>query len=187
MYYSVEKRNVMKRNDILRIIIAGICLALAYVLPFLTGNNYKLGSMLCLMHIPVLLCGFFCGWHWGLSVGAIAPLLRAFTLGAPALFPTAICMAFELATYGAVAGIMHKALPKKKPFIICSLATAMIFGRIVFGIVKYLCIGIKGSYAFNVFLTEAFVTALPGIIIQIVLIPVIVMVLDNKKVLNLND
>ena len=171
----------MKRNELLKMIIAGICLALAYVLPFLTGNNYKLGSMLCLMHIPVLLCGFFCGWHWGLSVGAIAPLLRTFTLGAPVLFPTAICMAFELAAYGAIAGAMHRVLPKKKIFILCSLATSMICGRIVFGIVKYFCIGINGSYAFSLFLTEAFVTALPGIIIQVILIPVIVISLDNKN------
>ena len=77
-------------------------LALAYVMPFLTGQIPQVGSMLCPMHIPVLLCGFFCGAPWGLAVGFVAPLLRSFTLGMPPMFPTAFCMAFELAAYGFV-------------------------------------------------------------------------------------
>ena len=105
-----------KHAQILRLVISGLCLALAYTLPFLTLSNPQLGSMLLLMHIPVLLCGFLCGWYWGLGVGIIAPLLRSLTLGAPAFPVMAVSMAFELATYGAVAGVMHRVLPKKKVF-----------------------------------------------------------------------
>ena len=82
----------------------------------------------CPMHIPVLLCGFICGWPWGLLVGLFAPILRSVTLGMPPLFPTAVCMAFELAAYGAVAGILYKTLPKKKCFIYCALLGAMVIG-----------------------------------------------------------
>ena len=64
------------RNKILRLVFAAMFLALAYVMPFLTGQIPEIGSMLCPMHIPVLLCGFICGWPWGLLVGLIAPLLR---------------------------------------------------------------------------------------------------------------
>ena len=89
-----------KRNDIKKLTLSAMFLALAFVMPFLTGQIPQIGSMLCPMHIPVLLCGFFCGAPLGLVVGFIAPILRSFTLGMPPMFPTAFCMAFELATYG---------------------------------------------------------------------------------------
>ncbi|MBO5262420.1 MAG: ECF transporter S component [Clostridia bacterium] len=172
----------------LKITISALCLALAYTLPFLTGQIQQIGNMLCPMHIPVLLCGFLCGWGWGLGVGAIAPLFRSFTLGMPVLFPSALCMAFELGSYGAVAGLLHKLLPRKKQYIYISLLASMLIGRIVWGLSMLIFMGIKGSgFTFSAFLGGAFVNAFPGIIIQIVLVPIIVMILENPKVLNLND
>lgn len=166
-------------------ILAALLLALAYVMPFLTGQIPEIGAMLCPLHIPVLLCGFICGWPWGLAVGIIAPLFRSLTLGMPPLFPTAVCMAFELAAYGAVAGLMHKILPRKKPYIYVSLLTAMVAGRLVWGAAMYLLMGLNGgAFTFAAFIAGAFTEALPGIIVQIVLIPVLVMVLDHPKVLN---
>lgn len=171
-----------KRENLVKMILSAMFLAFAYLLPFLTGQLQSIGNKLCPMHIPVLLCGFICGPLWGLAVGATAPLLRSFTLGMPLLFPNAVCMAFELATYGAVAGIMHKALPRKKPFIYCSLTISMIVGRIVFGIAKFICLGFKGQgYLFSAFIAEAVVNALPGIAIQIILIPILVMVIEREK------
>ena len=168
--------------------LAALFLALAYVMPFLTGQIPEIGSMLCPMHLPVLLCGFICGWPWGLIVGLIAPIFRSLTLGMPPLFPTAVCMAFELAAYGAIAGVMHKLLPKKKLSIYCSLITAMIVGRLVWGVAMYVCMGVRGgSFTFTAFLSGAILNAVPGIIVQIVLIPILVMVLDNPKVLKLRD
>lgn len=169
-------------------ILAALFLALAYVMPFLTGQIPEIGAKLCPLHIPVLLCGFICGWPWGLVVGFVAPLLRSLILGMPPLFPTAVCMAFELAAYGAVTGLMHKILPKKKPYIYLSLIVAMLAGRGVFGVVKMICMGINGTgYSFALFMAEAFVNAIPGIIVQIVLIPLLVMILDNPKILKLKD
>ena len=177
----------MNRNKLLKMILSALFLALAYVMPFLTGQIPEFGSMLCPMHIPVLLCGFICGWQWGLSVGFIAPLFRSLTLGMPPLFPTALCMAFELAIYGLVAGLLHKLLPKKKPYIYCSLTIAMIVGRIVWGIMMFIFVGINGgSFTFSAFLAGAFVNAWPGIIVQIVLIPPYVVMIENTKVLRLN-
>ena len=177
-----------KRNKLLKMIISAMFLALAYVMPFLTGQIPEIGSMLCPMHLPVLLCGFICGPVWGVVVGFIAPLFRSLTLGMPPLFPTAVCMALELATYGAIAGLMHKMLPKKNPYIYCSLLTAMIAGRIVWGMAMLVCMGINGgAFTISAFLAGAVINAIPGIIVQIVLIPLIVMVLDNPKVLKLQD
>lgn len=171
------------RNPILKLVFAAMFLALSFVMPFLTGQIPEIGSMLCPMHIPVLLCGFICGWPWGLVVGLIAPLLRSLTLGMPPLFPTALSMAFELAAYGAVAGFMHRILPKKKTSVYGSLLIAMITGRIIWGCAMYIFMGIDGSaFTFSAFITGAFANAIPGIIVQIVLIPVLVMLLENPKI-----
>jgi len=179
----------MKRhNRILKMVLAALFLAIAYVMPFLTGQIPEIGAMLCPLHIPVLLCGFICGWPWGLAVGFIAPLFRSVILGMPQLFPTAVCMAFELAAYGAVSGLMHKKLPRKKPYIYVSLLTAMIVGRVIWGAAMLVCMGMDGgSFTFAAFLAGAFFNAIPGIVVQIVLIPVLVMILDKRKVLDLKD
>lgn len=173
----------MKNTKLSKMILAAVFLALAYIMPFLTGQIAEFGSMLCPLHIPVLLCGFVCGWHWGLIVGFIAPLFRSLTLGMPPLFPTAICMAFELAAYGLIAGLMHNLLPKKKPYIYCSLLTAMIVGRLVWGFAMFVFLGINGgTFTLTAFTAGAFVNAVPGIVVQIVLIPPLVMLFDKLKI-----
>ena len=169
-----------KRNNLLKMIFAALFLALAYVMPFLTGQIPKLGSMLCPMHIPILLCGFICGWQWGLVIGLIAPLMRSLTLGMPPLFPVAVCMAAELAAYGAFSGLMHRLLPKKKPYIYCSLLLAMVVGRLIWGAAMFACMGMNGgSFTLSAFLSGAVINAVPGIIVQIVLVPILVMLLEK--------
>ena len=164
-----------KQNRYLPMIRAALFLVFAYVLPFLTGQIPHIGSMLCPMHIPVLLCGFVCGWPWGLVVGFIAPLLRSLTLGVPLLFPQAVCMALELATYGAVAGLAYRLLPRKHGYLYCALLIAMLAGRLIWGAAMFVCFGAKGaSFGFAAFLSGAFTGAIPGIVIQIVLIPLLV-------------
>ena len=175
-------------RKLLKMILAALFLALAYVMPFLTGQIPEIGSMLCPMHIPVLLCGFICGPVWGGIVGLIAPLFRSLlTGGFPPMFPTAVCMAFELAAYGAAAGLMHQLLPRRKPYIYCSLIIAMTVGRLVWGAAMFLCVGVGGGFTLAAFLAGAITNAIPGILLQIVLIPVLVMILDNPKILKLNN
>lgn len=157
-------------------------LALAFVMPFLTGQLPQIGSMLCPLHIPVLLCGFFCGATWGLGVGFIAPILRSFTLGMPQMFPTAFCMAFELAAYGVVSGWLHNKLPKKKVSVYVSLLSAMIIGRLVWGVVMFGCMGFDISkFGFSAFLAGAVLNAIPGIILQIIVIPILVITVRNSR------
>lgn len=171
-----------KKNTVLNMSLAAMFLALAFVMPFLTGQIPQVGNMLCPMHIPVLLCGFVCGAPWGAVVGFIAPLLRSLILGMPPLFPKATAMAFELAVYGLIAGLLYKKLPQKKWAIYVSLLVAMVSGRAVWGVVQLACLGFDASkFTLSVFWTEAVANAVPGIIIQIVLIPIIVMVLEKFK------
>lgn len=171
------------RNEIKKLTLSAMFLALAFVMPFLTGQIPQIGSMLCPMHIPVLLCGFFCGAPWGLGVGFIAPLLRSFILGVPYMFPTAFCMAFELAAYGFVAGYLHSKLPKKKMSVYIALLCAMLIGRLVWGVVMFGCMGFDASaFGFSAFLAGAVLNAIPGIVLQIVLIPIIVITLEKVVV-----
>ena len=157
-------------------------MALAYTMPFLTGQIPQIGKMLCPMHFPVLLCGFVCGPLWGLIVGFIAPLLRSVTLGAPVFYPMALCMAFELAAYGAFAALAFKILPRKKISVYIALIAAMIFGRLVWGAVMYICMGATGTaFGVNAFLAGAVLNSLPGIALQIIIIPPLAMLLCGMK------
>ena len=143
-----------KHNKILKMILSALFLALAYVMPFLTGQIPEIGSMLCPMHVPVLLCGFICGAPWGLIVGLISPIFRSLlTGGFPPMFPTAVCMAFELAAYGLFAGLLYKRLPKNKINVYLSLIVSMLVGRVIWGLASFILISINGGvFAFATFI-----------------------------------
>lgn len=178
---------MMRRdNKIFKMVLAALFLAFAYVLPFFTGQIPEIGAMLCPMHLPVLLCGFLCGPVWGAVVGVVAPLLRALTFGMPPLFPTAVCMAFELGAYGAVAGVMHRILPRKRIFVYCSLLSSMFVGRLVWGAAMFAVVGARGGFTLAAFLAGAVTNAIPGIVLQIVLVPILVFWLDRPKTLRVN-
>jgi len=178
----------MSLLQVRKLTYAALYLAIAMVLPFITGQIPEIGSMLSPMHIPVLLCGFMCGWPWGLAVGFIAPLLRSVVFGMPALFPGAVAMAFELAVYGCLSGLLYRALPRKKWAVYAALIISMIAGRIVWGTARLILAGLAGnSFTWAMFVAGAVTNAVPGIIMHIVLIPVLVMVMEraglalNKK------
>ncbi len=159
---------------------AALCLAIAMALPFVTGQIPEIGSMLCPMHIPALLCGFLCGGLWGMAVGFVSPLLRGLLFGMPPLFPTGVAMAFELAVYGAAAGWLYRRLPRKRGVIFAALLLAMIAGRIVWGIVHIVIAGVTGvEFTWAAFLGGAVTTALPGILLQLVLIPALVVAMER--------
>ena len=165
-----------------KLVTSSLLLALALVLPFLTGQIPEIGNMLLPMHLPVLLAGFVVGGPSAMAIGAVAPLLRSMLWGMPPLFPKAISMAFELAAYGAVSGIVYSAGKKSRKAVFIALISAMVAGRIVWGIVSLIFYGMMGnSFTVSLFATEAFVNAIPGIILQLVLIPLIVSALKKNK------
>lgn len=132
------------------------------------------------MHIPVLIAGFVLGGKYGLVIGLIVPLLRSLTLGMPPLFPTAIAMAFELATYGFITGLLYKILPKRKLYIYVSLIGAMLVGRAVWGAITYILLGLNGTaFTFKMFMAGAFINATIGIALQIIIIPPIIITLKK--------
>ena len=177
----------MNSTQLRKLTYSALYMAIALILTFVTGQIPEIGAMLCPMHIPALLCGFMCGWPWGVAVGFISPLLRSVMFGMPAMFPAAIAMAFELAVYGGMAGLLYSRLPRKKWMIYAALLISMIAGRVVWGAVQALLAGLSGnSFTWTLFLTGAVINAIPGIIMQLALIPVLVVTMD-KAGLMVND
>ena len=155
-----------------RLVLAGLMLALALVLPFLTGQLPQIGNMLCPMHLPVLLCGFLLGWPWGLAVGVTAPLL----------YPVALAMCLELGCYGLVTGLLYPRVRHTAAGDYAVLAAAMVSGRLVWGAARFVMAGLSGTaFPLQAFLSGAIFTALPGILLQLVLIPLILAGLRRAK------
>ena len=174
--------NTKTKSPARDLVLAALFLALAFVLPMITGHVPQIGNRLCPMHFPVLLAGFVLGGPWGLALGFIAPLLRSLLFGMPPMFPIAISMAFEMAAYGAVSGWMYRKVPHTLPMTYATLVTAMVAGRLVWGAVRFVLAGLTGSsFPFSAFLSGALLTAIPGIIAQLILIPLIVTALKKAK------
>lgn len=167
-----------------RMVYAALCLALCMILPFLTGQVPQIGSMLSPMHIPVLLAGFLCGPAWAAAVGMVAPSLRYLLFGMPPLLPVGFAMTFELVTYGLAAGFFYRVLPKKRGSVYAALIGAMLAGRAVWGAAAKIIYGAMGlEFTWELFLAGAFLEAVPGMILHIVLIPVLVLALKKAKVM----
>lgn len=170
------------KKHIQNLTLSGMFLAIGLVLPFLTGQIPQFGNMLLPMHIPVLLCGLICGWQYGGAVGLIMPLLRNLLFGMPPM-PGAISMAFELATYGLVIGLLYSHSKWKCVISLYrSMLIAMLAGRAVWGLAQAVILGLRDSgFTVQMFMAGAFLNAIPGIILQLILIPVIMVALDRAK------
>ncbi|HHU07222.1 MAG TPA: ECF transporter S component [Clostridiaceae bacterium] len=167
-----------------KLTISGILITLGLILPFLTGQISGIGNMLLPMHLPVLLAGFVVGAPLGLLIGFMLPLLRHLLFGIPSLYPTAIAMAFELASYGFLTGSLYRLLPRKTVFIYLNLILAMVIGRLVWGIVSAVLYAFSGTtFTWKLFFTAGFINAIPGLIVQIVVIPLIVLALRKANLI----
>lgn len=174
----------MANTLVKKMTFSAMCLALGLILPFFTGQIPEIGNMLLPMHIPVFLAGFIVGPLWGAIVGAITPLLRSAIFGMPPLYPTAISMDFELFTYGLISGLLYRIIKRQSVFsVLLSLIGAMIAGRLVWGIAQSLLLLANGStLTLAVFWTSAVINAIPGIILQIILFPLLLLVLDKARI-----
>lgn len=166
----------MTKTATKNLVSAALCIALGILLPVFF-HAIGIGPVFLPMHIPVLLAGFVCGGPYGAVCGIVVPLLSSLFTGMPPIYPTAIGMMFELGTYGLLSGLLYK-----KFNVYISLIGAMIGGRIVSGVANSILLGMAGkSYGFAAFISGSFVTALPGIIAQIVVIPLLIIALQRAK------
>lgn len=175
----------MRSKSVRNISLSAMFIALGMVLPFLTGQIPQFGSMLLPMHLPVLLCGLICGAAYGGAVGFILPLLRYAVFHMPPIYPVGLAMAFELATYGLVIGFIYSSSKRKTLGLVYSaLLISMIFGRVVWGLAQMLLLGLGGkAFSLQMFMAGAFINAVPGIILQLILIPIIMRALESSGLL----
>ena len=156
-----------------KLVIAGICVALGILFPMLFHAVPLGGPRFLPMHIPVLLAGFFAGWKLGLLTGVVTPLLSAVLTGMPTFAPEPMVfvMMFELGMYALLAGLLLKHTKN----IHLSLVAAMVGGRVVRGLMQWAFWSWVGlPFSWNIYLTLVFVTALPGIALQLAVVPLVV-------------
>lgn len=166
-----------------KMVLTALSIALGIVLPMTLHAIPNAGSIFLPMHIPVFICGLAIGWPYGLICGIATPLLSSAITGMPPA-PILPAMVFELAVYGVVSGWLYKKLHKHHAVtaLYVSLAGAMLLGRVVMGVVQAFIFNI-GNYSVQTWVTASFVTALPGIAIQLILIPLVVLALKKARVL----
>lgn len=173
----------MRDHRTKKLVLAALLLALGVVIPTATHSIPNAGSVLLPMHIPVLLCGLTCSWQYGLLCGLLAPSLSSLITGMPpaAVLPAMVC---ELAAYGLVSGLSARFIHTGKHLrdLYAQLIAAMLIGRAAYGAMNALVFR-AGAYSMEIFLTAAFVTALPGIILQLLLLPALVLALEKARVL----
>ena len=169
-------------RSIQKLTLSSVCIALCVVLPIAFHSIPDGGSIFLPMHIPVLICGMLCGWPYGLLCGLMGPLLSSLITGMP---PAAVlpAMMVECGTYGAVSGLVLKFVRSGKTYVdlYTALVVAMIAGRVVSGIAKALIF--SPGMALSAWVTTSFVTALPGIVIQLVFLPGVVAALMKARVI----
>lgn len=170
----MNKENIRKvrAKDIT---VTGLLIAIGILLPTVF-HAFNLGGAVFLpMHIPVLICGLLLGGKYGLITGLIVPFLSSALTGMPPMFPVAFTMCIELGTYGLVGGLL-----RKRANIYVSLVGAQIVGRIMGAIGNFIILGLAGKqFVFGAYITSVFVTALPGIILQIILVPAAIILIEK--------
>ncbi len=174
----------MKNITIRKLAYTSMFIALGFVLPFVAAYVPRLGKMLLPMHIPVLLCGVICGGKYGMLCGAVLPFFRSLTLGSPKIYPDAFVMTFELLTYGLAIGLLYSHIRLKNPMkIYICLIASMLLGRLVWAVARTLAWGLgTADFSFEIFIASGFVNALPGIILQLLIVPTVVLVYERSHI-----
>ena len=172
----------MKYSPVKKLVISAACIALCVVLPMVFHSFPGGGNVFLPMHIPVLLCGLMCSWPYGLVCGLLGTALSSVLTGMPpaAILPS---MMVECAVYGCVSGLMMGLVHTRKTYLdlYISMVTAMVAGRVISGLAKSL-IFTPGTAPFA-WVTTSLVEGIPGIAIQLVLIPTLVFALMKARLI----
>ena len=159
---------MIKTKDLVK---AGLLLAIGIILPtvfHMTGIN---GAVFLPMHIPVIISGFILGPMLGSIIGFITPFINHSLTGMPPT-PVLWIMMVELTVYGLLSGLLYR---KVKVNLMLSLIISMIGGRISAALTLLI---LANGFGITMPPIKAYIygmtlTAIPGIIIQIVLIPIL--------------
>ena len=171
----------MKLTYVKKLVFTAVCIALCLVLPMAFHSVPNAGTIFLPMHIPVLLCGLICGWPFGAVCGLLGPAVASIGGMPPlAMVPS---MMVECGTYGLVAGLMMRFVRTKNTYadLYISMVTAMLLGRVVYGLAKAWLFS-PGTAPFA-WVTTSLVAGIPGILIQLVVMPAVVFALTRARLL----
>lgn len=162
----------MKNTKTNHTVLAGMLAAVGVLLPFITAHAFGVpGTIFLPMHIPVFLIGLLCGPLYGAIGGIMIPVISSLITGMPPLFPMLPMMAGELFTYGIISGLLYR---KFKFSIYPSLVISMLCGRVVYGLIFTVLLFVNGGNLKALSVQGALLQGIPGIIVQLVLLPIIV-------------
>ena len=172
-----------KMSPVKQITVCAACVALCYVLP-VALHPFGLGQVLSPMHLPVLLCGLVCGGFYGAVCGLVGPILSSVLSGMPPA-SALVSMLPELMVYGLVSGLAMKLIHTKKSVadVYIALTAAMVLGRVAGGIAKALFYTGGSGFSLSLWVSSYFVATLPGIAVQLVLIPLLFFTLTRARVI----
>ena len=174
---------VLKYTDIRSYVVTVAFVLLSVAVPWVFHQFHLAGPTFLPMHIFVLVAGLVCGWRAGLVVGLFIPLASYAVSGMPVLqiLPQ---ITVELSAYGLIAGVLREKFSLR---VIWSLLGAMIGGRIVLCLVVLIIYTVLGeSYSpLGAESTPLFVLwsvvklGWPGIVIQLVSLPLLIRVVEK--------
>lgn len=172
---------IMKKGFSTRdLILAGVLLALGIVIPMIFHTVGIMGTVFLPMHIPVLIGGLLISPVLALLLGIITPLLNSVLTGMPPMFPMAAIMMFELGVYGLAASLATRNL---KLSTMPSLIISMIVGRLAAGVTVFVLSSYFGVQMDAImFVKGGIITGLPGMAIQLILIPSLVYALNKVNI-----
>lgn len=161
-----------------KLILSGFFIACGVILPMVFHMFSMGGTVFLPMHIPVLIAGYFLGPIYAAGVGVITPILSGFLTGMPPLVPVMPIMAFELCGYGLISGLVFSKTNK----VYLSLIVAMIVGRL-FAVVGAFVVSLTLAPQINpaMYVLGGLTTAIPGMLIQLIFIPILIKLLMNNK------
>lgn len=169
MVIFLRRNNMNSKLTTKELVSGGLLLAIGILLPMIFHSFGMMGPVFLPMHIPVLIGGLILSPYLALVLGIATPIISGVLTGMPPMFPMAVIMAFELGAYGIIASLATR---KFKLSSIPSLIISMIGGRIVAGLTVAALVQLFGIKMNPIaFVKGAVITGLPGIIIQIIIIP----------------
>lgn len=170
--------SAMGNNKVKALVMSGLFIAIGILMP-IVFHSAGIGNIFLPMHIPVMLAGFFLSIPFALVVGVATPLLSSMITGMPPFFPVMPYMVAELAAYAIICSLMYRKLRLNAHI---SLVISMIAGRIaaagaVWVLMTFFAANLMAPLEF---ITTAIVAGLPGIVVQLLIIPAVVAAVEKN-------
>ena len=154
------------------ILLSGIGIALPRIFHVLAGS--AAGATFLPMHIAVLLATLTFGITSGTVVAGTSIICSYLLTGMPTLVRLPY-MLIELVIYAILLGVFNK---KFNNYI--SLIATIILGRILYAITLFVAINLLGFQTYGISVIESIKTGIPGIIIQLLFVPVIAKMMNER-------